>query len=265
MNSSTKALKVKSAIRVFEVLEYFEEIQRDASLSEIARHLGYPLSSASMLLQSMVEAGYLSQNQKQYRPTLRVAMLGSWVASASTPDASVLQMMEWIGGQCSQTIVLAVPEPTQVRYIRVVPATSSMRLHVTPGAVRPYPTSGVGRLFMSQMDDERIHDIVQLYNTHQAKSGISLHTETIRREVLSIRKTGVSVSVDQVSPGEGVVAMALPQQAPQTQLAIGIGGSSQLIREKHHDFQALLKEAFKFFLPATGTDPLLRPTYAQKQ
>lgn len=264
MKSSSKVLKVKSAIRVFEVLEYFEDIQRDASLSDIARHLGYPLSSASMLLQSMVEAGYLSQQNKQYRPTLRVAMLGSWVASATTPDVSILQMMEWIGAQCSQTVVLAVPEPTQVRYIRVVPATSSMRLHVTPGAVRPYPTSGVGRLFMSQMDEDRIHDIVQLYNAHQAK-GVTLQAETIRREVQTIRNTGVSVSVDQVSPGEGVVAMALPRQDPQTPLAIGIGGSSQLIREKHHDFRALLEEAFKFFLPASGKRQLLTPTYAQLQ
>lgn len=35
-------MKVKSAIRVFEVLEYFDEIKRDASLSEISRRLGYP-------------------------------------------------------------------------------------------------------------------------------------------------------------------------------------------------------------------------------
>jgi hypothetical protein len=59
--------------------------------------------------------------------------------------------------------------------------------------------------------------------------------------------------------------MVLPQQAPQTQLAIGIGGSSQLIREKHHDFRALLEQAFKFFLPASGTRQLLTPTYAQLQ
>lgn len=240
-------MKVKSAIRVFEVLEYFDEIKREASLSEIARRLGYPLSSASMLLQSMVDAGYLSQTQKQYRPSLRVAMLGSWVSSSFAPQSAVLKMMEWVGAQCSQTIVLAVPEPIQVRYIRVVPATSSMRLHVTPGAVRPYPTSGLGRLFLSQMTDAKILEIVHIYNKHQAKDGASLNPESVRREILSIRKDGFSVSMDRVSPGEGVVAVHLPRQEQELQLAIGIGGSSQLIREKQNQFKDLLEDAVKIF------------------
>ena len=74
-------MNVKSAIRVFEVLEFFDEVQRDASLSDIARRLGYPVSSTSMLLQSMVDAGYLVQGEKRvYRPTPRVTLLGSWVS-----------------------------------------------------------------------------------------------------------------------------------------------------------------------------------------
>jgi len=240
-------MTVKSAIRVFEVLEYFDDIQRNASLSEIALHLGYPLSSASMLLQSMVEAGYLLQTHKLYRPSLRVALLGSWVSSAFTPESSVLKMMEWVGAQCNQTIVLGVPEPLQVRYIKVVPATSSMRLHVTPGAVRPYPTSGLGRLFLSRMKDEKILEIIQIYNKYQAKEGAQLNPETLRRDILSIRKDGVSVSMDQVSPGEGVVAIHLPNKATELPLAIGIGGPSQLIREKQNHFKDLLEDAVKIF------------------
>jgi len=243
-------MKVKSALRVFEVLEYFDEIKRDASLSEIARRLGYPFSSTSGLLKSMVDVGYLTQTHKQYRPSLRVALLGSWVASDIAPEASVLKMMEWVGAQCSQTIVLAVPEPVQVRYIRVVPATSTMRMYVSPGALRPYPTSGLGRLFLSKMPDEKIVEVVHIYNKYQAKESGQLNPETICREILSIRKEGVSVSMDQVSPGEGVVAIHLPSQAPKFPLAIGIGGSSQLIREKQNQFKELLQDAVKIFCPA---------------
>ena len=190
----------------------------------------------------MVDVGYLTQTHKHYRPSIRVALLGSWVASDIAPEASVLKMMEWVGAQCSQTIVLAVPEPVQVLYIRVVPATSTMRMHVTPGTLRPYPTSGLGRLFLSKMSDEKIVEIVHVYSKHQAKEGGQLNPETIRREILSIRKEGVSVSMDQVSPGEGVVAIHLPSQDPKLPLAIGIGGSSQLIREKQNHFKELLAE-----------------------
>ena len=141
----------------------------------------------------------------------------------------------------------------QVRYIRVVPATSTMRMYVSPGAVRPYPTSGLGRLFLSKMPDEKIVEIVHVYNKHQAKEGRQLNPETIRREILSIRKEGVSVSMDQVSPGEGVVAIHLPSQVQKFPLAIGIGGSSQLIREKQNYFKELLQDAVKIFCPASAS------------
>ena len=51
-------MNVKSAVRDVEVLEFFDSVQREASLSETGRALGCPLSSTSMLPQSLVERGY---------------------------------------------------------------------------------------------------------------------------------------------------------------------------------------------------------------
>jgi len=46
--------EVKSAVRVLEVLKYFDSIQREASVTEVARALGYPVSSTSVLLPRVV-------------------------------------------------------------------------------------------------------------------------------------------------------------------------------------------------------------------
>ena len=105
---SMASTNVKSAVRVFEVLEFFDTLRRDASLSEIARELGYPASSTSMLLQSMVECGYLAQGEKRtFRPTPRVKLLGAWIAPVLDPNGPVTSMMEWLGMQCGQAVVLA--------------------------------------------------------------------------------------------------------------------------------------------------------------
>ena len=50
---------VKSAHRVLRIFEYFDEIERPAAMTEIARRLNYPPSSTSALLKSLVELGYL--------------------------------------------------------------------------------------------------------------------------------------------------------------------------------------------------------------
>ena len=50
---------VKSAARVIHVLEYFDDVRRAVSVSEIAEHHDWPVSSTSVLMRSLVTLGYL--------------------------------------------------------------------------------------------------------------------------------------------------------------------------------------------------------------
>jgi IclR family transcriptional regulator, acetate operon repressor len=254
-------MQVKSAIRVIEVLEFFDTVQREASLSEIALELGYPLSSTSMLLQSLVKRGYLSQGDKRlYRLTPRVKLLGSWLSPMLDANGPVTSIMDWVGTQCQQLVVLAAPEHMQVRYIRLVQATGTVRMHVTLGSVRPLPTSGLGRLFMSKMSDDEIEHVVRLHNAGVGHEAAPLSTAVLRRELQAIRAAGCSVSFDKVSPGAGVVAVLVPTPASETPLAIGIGAPSALIRANAANFSALLKDAVsRFCAPALGEPALRRP------
>ena len=53
---------VKSAGRVLQILEFFDDVRREASVIEICTTLGYPQSSTSALLHSLVVMGFLSYN-----------------------------------------------------------------------------------------------------------------------------------------------------------------------------------------------------------
>lgn len=81
---STQNSVIKTARRIFEVLEYFDEVQQPASLKDMSIHFGYPVSSASALLKSMVVMGYLDYDaySRTYMPTMRIATLGNWVQGA---------------------------------------------------------------------------------------------------------------------------------------------------------------------------------------
>ena len=241
---SMATTNVKSAVRVFEVLELFDALRRDASLSEISRELGYPVSSTSMLLQSMVDCGYLAQGEKRtFRPTPRVKLLGSWIAPVLDPNGPVISMMEWLGAQCGQAVVLATPQSLQVRYIRVVPATATLRMHVAPGAVRPLPTSGFGRLFMSRMADEEVERVVTAHNEQSALDADRLVPAAVRRDLQNIRAAGYAVSFDKVSPGAGVVAVHIPTAPTESPLAVGLGAPSVLIKSNALAYATMLRSA----------------------
>lgn len=135
---------VKSAVRVLEVLELFDRLQREASVVEVARELGYPVSSTSMLLSSLMERGYLRHgaNQRSYFPTPRVTLLGAWVEPRLRPHAEVMRLMAELGEATGETIILAARTRDQAQYLHVVPATTTMRMHVGPGTTRHSSPAG---------------------------------------------------------------------------------------------------------------------------
>jgi len=235
---------VKSAVRVLQVLELFDRLQREASVGEIASELGYPLSSTSMLLASLLECGYLRHgaNPRTYFPTPKVTVLGSWVEPRLQPQGEVMRMMAELGEATGETIILAAPTRDQAQYVHVVPATTTMRMHVGPGTMRPLVASGLGRILISTMPDDKVRQLVMRHNDGplvEKEGRVSM--AALQREVSVIRTRGWSVVLRGVTPGAGLVGMLLPLELGGLPLALGIGGWAREIRAKQQDYVALLR------------------------
>ena len=237
---------VKSAVRVLEVFEFFDRIQREATVGEVARVLGYPVSSTSVLLGSLFERGYLRHgaDQRSYFPTPRVTLLGSWVEPLLHPHSEILRMMAELGEATGESIILAAPSRDQAQYLHVVPATTTMRMHVGPGTMRPLVASGLGRVLLSAMPEERVRQLVMRHNDGprvQEEGRISL--PALSREMAAIRVRGYAVVLRGLTPGAGLVAMLLPWQLDGLPLAVGIGGWQREIRSRQTEYVGLLRDA----------------------
>jgi len=234
---------VKSAVRVLEVFEFFDRVQREATVSEIARELGYPQSSTSVLLGNLAELGYLRHgaDRRSYFPTPRVSMLGSWLEPMLLPSGPVQRMMDELGAATGETVILATPVRDQVQYVHVVPATTTMRMHVGPGTLRPLLLSGLGRLFAIDLNEPQLRSMVLRHNDGaHAKEQISL--AALRRDLLTIRSQGYAVSLNRITAGAGVIGMRLPAAASANwPLAVGIGGWSKTIKTKQDELVRLLR------------------------
>ena len=56
---------VKSVARTCQTLVYFDEVQRPLSVVEVSKELGYPQSSTSALLKSLVKLGFLTHDAER--------------------------------------------------------------------------------------------------------------------------------------------------------------------------------------------------------
>ncbi|MCX7863663.1 MAG: helix-turn-helix domain-containing protein [Novosphingobium sp.] len=100
-NSSTSN-KAKLARRVIEVLDFFDDHHREATVMDIVRRYDRPQSSTSELLSSLVELGLLAKDPhaRSYRLTARAALLGLSGQPEALRDGRLISVMDRL---CAQT------------------------------------------------------------------------------------------------------------------------------------------------------------------
>jgi DNA-binding IclR family transcriptional regulator len=244
---------VKSAGRVLQILEYFDEIQRAANVVEIAEMLKLPQSSTSALLRSLVAMGYLyfERTSRLYIPSCRVALLGNWVNSPLFMGGSALRCMEDLQRKTGDAVMLAIRNGIWSQYIHVLQATSMARLQVTRGALRPVAASGTGYALLSTLPDAEVKKLVHRINA-EARTGKTapVNGEELAQTLAEVRRLGYAFTTDLVTAGGAVLAMPLPVTDGGQALVVGLGGISEVQKKRRPELVSILRETVSAHFPA---------------
>jgi IclR family transcriptional regulator, acetate operon repressor len=249
-------VSVKSSLRTLQILEYCDSMQRGVTIAELASGLGFPQSSTSTIVQSMINAGYLvvDHDGRRILPSSRVAALGTWVEPVVS-RADIRSLMVALSERTNQTILLGVPADLCIRYIDAIPGRHAMRLDIPIGSRLPLTESGMGRLLLSEMPDQvvkelwrktrekvsaegargiRPSEVSNLWNADPVVSPLG----EIMAELQTIRKAGYAISLGRISFGAGIICVPLPRRPLEQPIGLGIGGLSELIAR---DTRSILK------------------------
>lgn len=246
---------VKSAGRVLQILEYFDETQRHANVVEIAEMLNLPQSSTSALLRSLVTMGYLyfDRHARTYIPSCRVALLGNWVNNAMFMGGVVLQCMEELRDKTGDAVMLAIRHGTWSQYIHVLQATNLARLQVTRGALRPIAASGTGYALLATRPDDEVKQLAHRINAEaRANKNAAVNTNELLRTLAEVRKQNYAFTTDLVTPGGAVLAVALPVTDGEEPLVVGLGGISEVLKRRKSELLTIMRETISSYFPAGG-------------
>lgn len=147
------ASSVKSASRVFEILEYFARTRKAARLTDISGELGYPVSSLNALLKCMVSLGYMEfdETARVYMPSARISHLSSWLNINSYEQTVALEEMYHLRSVAREPVVLAAPVGIYLEYVSTLHSSEGINSHIKPGTRRLLVQTGTGWLFLSRI------------------------------------------------------------------------------------------------------------------
>ena len=235
---------VKSVARTCQTLVYFDDVRRPLSVVEVSRKLGYPQSSTSALLKSMVKLGFLTHDpqKKNYFPTERVPLLGSWMNPDLFGEGIIHRLLKAISERTQQVVVLAIRNGDEAEYVQVIRPKRSPIHHISLGARRPLGNSGVGRVLMSRLSDEVVSQLFRKINAYRAPGTPAVDVNAFVASLAETRAKGYYRSTDQVVKGAGLISMPFPSHMNSRLFAVGVGAPTDVILRSENEIVKIMRQ-----------------------
>ncbi|MEC9433388.1 MAG: helix-turn-helix domain-containing protein [Pseudomonadota bacterium] len=243
---------VKSAGRVLQVLEFFEDVRRPARATEISEALEMPQSSTSILMRSLRDLGYLDYDHgtRTFLPSPRVSLLGAWLDGGPIRDGRLTRMMERLTEQTDKTSFVAARNGIFAQYIYTVPSSSTLRFHLTIGARRLLVWSAAGFMLMTGMEDAEIRALTR--RTAAEIPDFRHRADEVLANVEIARERGHYLSRGLVTPSAGAIAIRLPEgiDAAGRPLALAFGGLQDQLEQQEEALVAAMRAMVRDYLKA---------------
>lgn len=225
-SASGSSNKAKIARRVVEVLEYFDDNHREATVMDIVRRYGRPQSSTSELLSSLVELGLLSKDpfSRSYQLTPRAALLGTAGQPIAVREGHVVRLMDRLAAQTGLSVALfgMVGLKTQIVSWRAGSrASTSSARGLYGGLQEPLSDSAAGWALLSTIAPQRCDGVIRRLNAEAAEDRKFSVAEMSAR-LQACRASGSVRGPVGFGSSAQTVAAILPCEMTEHPLAVGL-------------------------------------------
>lgn len=236
---------VKSAQRAMEVLEFFADWRRPASVKEISQSLGYPQSSTSVLLRALADSGYFDHDPRtgMYMPSVRVLLSTEWIGEQLFSEQSLLRLMERVHEQTGYAVVIGVQEVIHVRYLHVLRPTRVDPFVTKTGSLRPLFRSGPGKMLLTVNTEREIALLLRKANALEPDPTLKLDLREVLKERETTQRNGYALSLGTSVPGAAALAILLPVPRGAKPMTLSVGGPMEEITHDREKLLRILREA----------------------
>lgn len=194
-----------------DIFELFTGEKDSYSLTDISKQLNMPPSSTYLILQNMLNRGYLETDRsgKQFRIGYKLFTIRSGYMRSSSLTGEFNQIAEKIIQDLNETVSLSIRADNQLLYIGEKVSTHPLRFNPSLGNTLPLHATASGKILLADMTMEDLRD---LYPTDQLEKvtnkTISSFSDLVK-ELEKVRKQGFGYNMGETVDGVHCVAGAV--------------------------------------------------------
>jgi IclR family KDG regulon transcriptional repressor len=202
--------RVKSAERIFDILDCFTFNTKELSLSEIASKTGLHKTTVKRLIANLLARGYLRQvpSSRRYQLGLRLFELGGIVFSSFSLRRAAASYITHLRNETGATVLLGVLMESQLVYIDRRGGRGTIYLTSEIGWRRPPHFGMLGMVLMSHLDPEEVDSILEQFPLQSYTPYAITDKDLFRLRLEKIRSQGYVLESEEAI--EGTIGVAAP-------------------------------------------------------
>lgn len=190
------------------VLEAFGQGTPRLTISDAARATGLSRAAARRCLMTLVEAGYLTFDEKFFSPTPRVLRLGAIYADAVPLPQLARPHLTALREALDESVSLAVMEGDESLFVARSEVSRVFNAGVQVGVRLPLYASATGHALLAGLDDRDLGAYLRRVELVARTPRTVVDPERLRERIEQVRIEGVAVSDEELEIG--LFALAVP-------------------------------------------------------
>ncbi len=243
---------VRQAANVLEIMEFFAEAKKPATLAEIADHFGWPRSSTFNLLATLSEKGYLYEPRRRggYYPTPRWLAMARRVFEVEPLPPWTHALISELSAETGETASIVAPSGVMAVFIDVVESEAPIRYFATIGHRIPIHASASGRALLLQYSKEERDQLYRKVEFRQYGPSTPISIEAVETELRNSIARGYCQSLGDYS--RDLAGAAIPLPIGDRRLSVVVAGPEFRIGPKLPDVAALIARTVERLRPKSA-------------
>jgi IclR family KDG regulon transcriptional repressor len=200
---------VSPVAKALAVLAFVEDAGTEVGLSDVARALGLPKTSAFRYLYTLAAAGFVAYGtgRDRYRAGPRLHRGRESEINVPRLRELALPVMSGLRKRFNETVNLGVPDRDRIVYVEMIESSRALRMQARIGERHPLNSTSLGKAILAFMPEEERAPL--LANPLQAMTGrTTTDAALLRRQLRDVAKRGYAVEIGENE--EGLMCIGVP-------------------------------------------------------
>jgi IclR family acetate operon transcriptional repressor len=212
------------------LLEALGNYPDGVQLAELARHGGFPLSTAHRLAASLVRDGFaeFDESTRRYHLGLKLFTLASRVSSAHGFAGAALPILQELATSTREAALMSVLEGQHQRYVHYVKGPQQVNVIGEPGRLGPLHNTSMGKVLIAFAPKEIRQHLVETLPLDATGPNTITGRDEFAEQISLVRQQGYAVADQEHETG--IRAIGVPVLGEDRNAIAAISVASPVFR-----------------------------------